>query len=594
MNKIRGLLGSFARLGVGSQLRVAFAVVLTFTVLIGTVSLWSMAKEDERASELADKWLAGVGHLAQTRVSVIEMREMEVKHSRSSDKSYHAEYEGKMAESAKATDAGLAAYRAITAGEADAKLLAAVAKGWVDYEKFSKQVVALGRSKKQSDAADISDGAAAMALEETLGALSAISKFNFEGGQAAAASATATYRRARTQVMSLMALALVFSFAMAVMLKRGIIGQLGGEPRVAVSLARAVAEGDLTTPISVKPDDTTSLMASLSAMQQGLANAVRQVREGSESVATASAQIAQGNQDLSSRTEQQASALQQTAATMEELGATVRHNADSAKQANQLAQGASAVAAQGGQVVGKVVTTMQGINDSSRKIGDIISVIDGIAFQTNILALNAAVEAARAGEQGRGFAVVASEVRSLAQRSAEAAKEIKILIGRSVEQVEQGTLLVDHAGKTMGEIVGSIQRVSDIVAEITSASVEQNSSVQQVVEAVSQMDQATQQNAALVEECAAAAESLKGQAQQLVQAVAVFKLSPQHWQPGLAEVAAAPPAHHAPSVERRGPGRAKNVTRASFKSKPAAAAAGKTPAMASALAKTGSDDWASI
>jgi methyl-accepting chemotaxis protein len=289
-----------------------------------------------------------------------------------------------------------------------------------------------------------------------------------------------------------------------------------------------VRDGDLATRTSdAARDEISPRLLALGEMQQSLSQVVGSVRSNAESVATASAQIAQGNQDLSGRTEQQASALQQTAATMEELGTTVRNNADSAKQANQLAQGASTIAAQGGEVVGQVVTTMQGISDSSRKIGDIIGVIDGIAFQTNILALNAAVEAARAGEQGRGFAVVASEVRSLAQRSAEAAKEIKGLIGRSVEQVEQGTALVDQAGKTMGEIVGSIRRVSDIVAEISSASVEQSSGVQQVGQAVTQMDHATQQNAALVEESAAAAESLKGQAQQLVQAVAAFKLSNQ-------------------------------------------------------------------
>jgi len=241
-------------------------------------------------------------------------------------------------------------------------------------------------------------------------------------------------------------------------------------------------------------------------------------------VATASAQIAQGNQDLSGRTEQQASALQQTAATMDELGSTVRNNADNAKQANQLALGASAVAVRGGGVVGQVVETMKGINQSSRKIADIIGVIDGIAFQTNILALNAAVEAARAGEQGRGFAVVASEVRSLAQRSAEAAKQIKVLISASVERVEQGTAQVDQAGRTMEEIVGAIKRVSDIVGEISAASAEQSSGVSQVGEAVTQMDQATQQNAALVEESAAAAQSLQQQAQQLVEAVAIFKL----------------------------------------------------------------------
>ena len=308
-------------------------------------------------------------------------------------------------------------------------------------------------------------------------------------------------------------------------LARSVFRQLGGEPGIAVEVADRVAGGDLSVPVQLRHGDTTSVLANLARMQTSLSQVVSDVRQNSESVATASGQIAQGNKDLSSRTEEQASALEQTAATMEQLGTTVRNNADSAKQANELASSASAVAGEGGDVVGRVVATMQGISDSSRKIGDIIGVIDGIAFQTNILALNAAVEAARAGEQGRGFAVVASEVRSLAQRSAEAAKEIKTLIGRSVEQVEQGTALVDQAGKTMGEIVGSIQRVRDIVTEITSASEEQSDGVHQVGEAVNQMDQATQQNAALVEESAAAAESLKGQANLLVQSVAVFKLA---------------------------------------------------------------------
>jgi methyl-accepting chemotaxis protein len=308
-------------------------------------------------------------------------------------------------------------------------------------------------------------------------------------------------------------------------LTRSLFRQLGAEPGDAAEAVNAVARGELTVSIPVRSGDTSSLMAALAGMRDSLVGVVTEVRSNSEAVATASAQIAQGNQDLSNRTEQQASALQETAATMEELSSTVRNNTDSARQANQLAQSASAVAQQGGEVVSKVVVTMRDINESSRKIGDIISVIDGIAFQTNILALNAAVEAARAGEQGRGFAVVASEVRNLAQRSAEAAKEIKSLIVSSVERVDQGTALVDQAGKTMDEIVGSIQRVTGIVAEISAASVEQNTGVQQVGDAVNQMDAATQQNAALVEESAAAAESLKTQAQHLVQAVAVFKLS---------------------------------------------------------------------
>jgi methyl-accepting chemotaxis protein len=304
-----------------------------------------------------------------------------------------------------------------------------------------------------------------------------------------------------------------------------VMRQLGAEPGELKEVADAVAAGNLATAITLRAGDTDSILASLKTMRDSLATTVRAVRQSADGVATGSTQIAMGNADLSSRTEQQASSLQQTAASMEELGSTVRQNADNAAQANQLAAGASAVAVQGGEVVAEVVQTMKGINDSSKKIADIISVIDGIAFQTNILALNAAVEAARAGEQGRGFAVVAAEVRSLAQRSAGAAKEIKGLITASVERVDAGTVLVDRAGSTMQEVVQSIRRLTDIVAEISSASREQSSGVSQVGEAVTQMDQATQQNAALVEESAAAAESLKQQAHGLVQTVAVFQLA---------------------------------------------------------------------
>jgi methyl-accepting chemotaxis protein len=339
------------------------------------------------------------------------------------------------------------------------------------------------------------------------------------------AASLAQARQLRLQMFVAIAVALLAAGALSAVMTKKITGPIAR----AVVIAETVAGGDLSTQIDTsKRDETGQLFRALHSMQGSLSRVVSSVRGGSESVSTASAEIAQGNHDLSARTEQQASALEETAASMEELSSTVKQNADSARQANQLAMTASSVAMQGGEVVGQVVDTMKGINESSRKIADIIQVIDGIAFQTNILALNAAVEAARAGEQGRGFAVVASEVRSLAGRSADAAKEIKTLIGTSVERVEQGSALVDRAGTTMQEVVSSIRRVTDIMGEISAASSEQSAGVSQIGEAVTQMDHATQQNAALVEQMAAAASSLKSQAADLVQTVAVFKLTPSH------------------------------------------------------------------
>ncbi|MCC7700743.1 cache domain-containing protein [Janthinobacterium sp. GW460P] len=319
------------------------------------------------------------------------------------------------------------------------------------------------------------------------------------------------------------ALMLVVGALAALMLRR-ILGQLGGEPDYAAAIVAQIAQGDLTTQIDTRPGDTSSLLMAIKAMRDNLAHLVSQVRSDAESISTASGEIASGNHDLSARTEQQAGSLEETASTMEEMTSTVRQNADNARQANQLAISASQVASQAGGVVGQVVDTMGAINASSKKIGDIIAVIDGIAFQTNILALNAAVEAARAGEQGRGFAVVASEVRNLAQRSAAAAKEIKQLIDSSAEQVGAGEKLVALAGETMEKVVSSVQHVTDIVAEISSASAEQSAGIEQINQAIVEMDNMTQQNSALVEQASAAAQAMNEQAAGLAQIVSVFKV----------------------------------------------------------------------
>jgi methyl-accepting chemotaxis protein len=586
-------MNSFSKFRIGTRMLVLASLSGLLTLLVGIVGLTQSSKINDMLNSMYDNNLVPIADIANANMQAIYHHRAMLTYVAEPDREAMKRIEADAAQNLAKMKELLDKYRKTQLTAEEAALLAKLDEAWPLY------VAAVGKAAKVSFDGD---DAAAMKLmltevkplfQKPDDLLSELVELNMALGKKAYDESDVVVADARWLLSMIMGGAVLLCVGGALLISRSITRPLGGEPEDIVRAADAVATGDLTLRLAVRPGDTDSAMARMAAMQSSLSSVVANVRSNSESVATASAQIAQGNQDLSQRTEEQASALQQTAATMEQLGTTTRNNADSAKQANQLAQGASAVAAQGGAVVGQVVTTMQGISDSSRKIGDIIGVIDGIAFQTNILALNAAVEAARAGEQGRGFAVVASEVRSLAQRSAEAAKEIKTLIGRSVEQVEQGTVLVDQAGKTMGEIVGSIQRVSDIVAEITSASEEQSGGVKQVGEAVSQMDQVTQQNAALVEESAAAAESLKGQAQQLVQAVAVFRLS--HDGSAVSSHAAASAAN-APAVERRGPDRAKNVTRPAFKAKPVAASkpAAEATQSASAPAKTGTDDWASF
>ena len=422
-------------------------------------------------------------------------------------------------------------------------------------------------------------------VETAMKALSGLIDSNAKSIHAAAetSSVTAIYAIAVAAAVSAIALFLIGSLT-----SRSITQPIHRALRV----AKAVAAGDLTSNIEIQStDETGQLLAALKAMNESLVDIVSNVRQSSDCIATGSVQIASGNADLSQRTEEQASNLQQTAASMEQLTATVRQNSDTARQANQLADSASAAATRGGVVVGQVVGTMQAITASSKKISDIISVIDSIAFQTNILALNAAVEAARAGEQGRGFAVVASEVRNLAQRSASAAKEIKMLIGESVQRVEAGSRLVDDAGKSMDDIVNQVQRVNDLIAEISSASIEQTQGIGQVGHAIHQLDQVTQQNAALVEESAAAADSLSQQAANLAQRVSVFKL-------GAGDVYTPPVAAPSPHsrLERRGPHRATNVVRPKFDARTPAAKVPPKVSTPSAMhdSKTGTEDWESF
>jgi methyl-accepting chemotaxis protein len=475
--------------------------------------------------EIANDWLPSVRTVNEMDSQILRLRMLIMRHVQITDPAAMDTLD-KQVEVDRAKLAQLRArYEKLISSEPERKAYALFSDQRKAVLEVDDHVLALSRKNESEQARALLDGESKRLFEASMVSLDNLVKINSDGADASRAESEKTYASARATLLVIAVLAIAVAVGAALWLVRSITGPLAQ----AVYVAEHVAGGDLTTPIHASTTDETGLLlAALQRMQQSLVNTVSAVRQNSENVSTASSEIAQGNHDLSARTEQQASALEETAASMEELNSTVRQNADNARQANKLAVSASAVAVEGGDVVGQVVQTMKGINDSSKRIADIISVIDGIAFQTNILALNAAVEAARAGEQGRGFAVVATEVRNLAQRSAEAAKEIKHLIDDSVARVSQGTTLVDKAGTTMAEVVSSIKRVTDLMGEISAASGEQSQGVAQVGEAVTQMDQATQQNAALVEEMAAAASSLNNQSSELVNAVAFFKLSGAH------------------------------------------------------------------
>ncbi|MFN4030767.1 MAG: methyl-accepting chemotaxis protein [Acidovorax temperans] len=591
-------------LKISTRLSGAFALLVAMLLTLALTSLVQLSSLRNETENITGHWLASVEAVNALQAQSADLRLTILAHVLSTDDSAKASIDKQISDQRAKLAEMRSSYEKLISSPAQKKLYEDYLANWSKYVQINDKALALSRSNDSAAAAALMSQESRpmyLAIKEQLDTLI---KLNSQGAMAASESASQTFATARTISVVVSVAAIAIAIAAAILLIRSITAPLAR----AVEVADRVSAGDLTATIEVDSrDETGQLLSALQRMQQSLVRTVSVVRQNSESVASASAQIASGNNDLSARTEQQASALEETAASMEELGSTVRQNADNARTANQLAMNASTVAAQGGEVVAEVVETMKGINASSNKIADIISVIDGIAFQTNILALNAAVEAARAGEQGRGFAVVAGEVRSLAQRSAEAAKEIKSLITASVERVEQGSALVDKAGATMTEVVTAIRRVTDIMGEISAASSEQSAGVGQVGEAVTQMDQATQQNAALVEEMAAAAASLNTQAGELVQAVAVFKLAQDSaYSAGTRLGATAGPAASAPS-SRPVLGAAKTASAlrpaATKAPKPAAslaAPAGKAPAPPPAAApaasgKGGADDeWESF
>jgi len=531
-------------LRIGARLGVSFGIILAILALMVVLGNALMTKNKQKlieGLELSDT----KGHLAATMKSAlleggVAMRNIGLQ----SDVGAMQKEEGRVKEQNKRYAEARDKLAALGLTDAEKKIVA-------DISRLDQEIAAPFKEAIGQALAFNSEGAAKVIASKidplNQQAVVEMDKL-LQLQQAAAKELLATSVSDDSKLMVLLfalgAVALAIGGVFAWVITRSITGPLNQ----AVEVASRVATGDLTARIDDKSrDEIGQLLDALRQMNESLSQIVGNVRSGTESISVASGEIAQGNADLSSRTESQASSLEETASSMEELTSTVKQNAENARQANQLVVSASDVAMRGGQVVGQVVETMGSIKESSRKIVDIIGVIDGIAFQTNILALNAAVEAARAGEQGRGFAVVAAEVRNLAQRSAGAAKEIKALIGDSVEKVDAGSKLVDQAGKTMDEIVTSVKHVADIMSEITAASQEQSAGIEQVNQAITQMDEMTQQNAALVEQAAAAADSMQMQASTLAQAVSVFKVNGSDQMATLSvPKAAAPAVQHKP------------------------------------------------
>jgi methyl-accepting chemotaxis protein len=540
----------FYNLKIATKLIAAFLTVIVLATGLGIFAISQLDKVNRASTDIATNWLPTLRTLAQLKFTASRIRSFEQQHILASEAKEFEEIEQSANKQLEALAASRKLYESQITEPEERAIYPEVSKMLDVVVAEHPKIIALSRDNKNAEARALMKGESTKNYRKAIELLDQLSAINEHGSDISNKLADDTYSSARLWIIGMLVLCIAAAMTLAIMVARIISRPL----TEAVKVARQVAEGDLTADIKQNSEDETGqLLGALKQMNDNLLRIVGSVRQGTDTIATASSEIASGNLDLSSRTEEQAGSLEETASAMEELTSTVKQNADNARQANQLATTASEVAVQGGAVVGKVVDTMGSINESSRKIFDIISVIDGIAFQTNILALNAAVEAARAGEQGRGFAVVASEVRSLAQRSSAAAKEIKALIDDSVAKVDVGSKLVEQAGSTMEEVVSSVKRVTDIVGEISSATQEQSTGLEQINRAIAQMDEVTQQNAALVEEAAAAAQSLQEQAGKLAQTVSVFKLdgnaaAPSVSRPTLKRPAAVPKAPVRPAL----------------------------------------------
>ncbi|KAB8045147.1 methyl-accepting chemotaxis protein [Janthinobacterium aquaticum] len=535
---------------VGTRLLAAFSCIAVLGAIVAGIGIFNMGRIDTMASQMYNNELLGLSHIKEANIALIKVGRARSNFLLATTDEERATRQADIAKFLAANKASLAKAQPLFVTPAAKQLFARFSTVEAEYVKVMTQVLTMAAAEPLAQrSAELTAllNTTRQHANELDGLLDQLSQQKESRAKQASEQASGVYQASRSFMIALVLGSVAAGLALGAMITRGLTRQLGGEPGYAVQIAGAIAEGDLTIDIHTASNDSSSLLYAMKGMRDKLVGIVSQVRSGTETINTASGEIAQGNLDLSSRTEEQASSLEETASSMEELTSTVRQNAENARQANVLAGAASDVASKGGAVVGQVVQTMDSINASSRKIVDIISVIDGIAFQTNILALNAAVEAARAGEEGRGFAVVAAEVRNLAQRSSQAAKEIKTLIGDSVAQVEIGARLVQDAGQTMDEVVASVRRVADIMQDITAASAEQSAGIEQVNQAVVQMDQVTQQNAALVEEAAAAAESLQDQAVALTELVGVFRLHAQQGAPAPAASNVTPLRRPAPA-----------------------------------------------